>query len=110
MYGMVHWRDYTGKFPFEVSLKALVRRQFRGPPEVKTIRYERSDVDRLLFQFKQLGLVMIAKTENGQSGWTLTPAGEAHTTKLLVQLKGPSERLQPKRTISVGRRKKTTMV
>ncbi|HEX4712369.1 hypothetical protein [Phenylobacterium sp.] len=41
-------------------------------------------------EYKQLGLLMIGNTSGGQSGWTLTPAGEAYATKLLVQFKQQS--------------------
>lgn len=82
MYGVVHHGDYRGVFEFEAPLKAQLRRrvQLEG---TGTVSYDRSEIDRIIFQFKQLGLIHLAKT-GGRTGWTLTPAGETHITGLLT--------------------------
>ncbi|MDO8379603.1 DUF4062 domain-containing protein [Phenylobacterium sp.] len=91
LYGRMHWRDFQGRYAFESSLNPLLRRHFSGPQEAKTLRYDRGDIERLMFQFKQLGIIMIGTADNGSTGWTLTPGGEAHVTKLLVRLKEPGK-------------------
>lgn len=82
MYGVVHHGDYRGVFEFEAPLKAQLRRrvQLEG---TATVSYDRSEIDRIIFQFKQLGLIHLVKA-GSRTGWTLTPAGEAHITGLLT--------------------------
>lgn len=83
MFGTIHHGTSRGVFDFEAPLKALLRRKVRlqGPA---TVSYERSEIDKIIFQFKQLGLIHLSKA-GGRSGWTLTPAGEARVTSLLTK-------------------------
>lgn len=92
MFGVTHFGTARGVFDFESPLKTLLRRKVKleGPT---TVSYDRSEMDKIIFQFKQLGLIHLSKA-GGRTGWTLTPAGEAHITWLLTKRR-PDDALSP---------------
>lgn len=79
-------RGYDGRFEFEKPLHEFIREK-PGFDDAASIKLSTSSMDSLLFQFKQLGLMMIQTTREGKTWWTLTPKGEARVTKLLVATK-----------------------
>lgn len=84
LYQRIHWRGYSGKFEFETAFAALLKRKLQLEGQ-RVAGYDRSEIERILFQFKQLGYMRMAVGKQGESGWTLTSVGETYLTKLLTQ-------------------------
>lgn len=78
-------RNYQGKFDFESDLMSMIK-DMLGYSSLATVnpRTTKSEIDAMMFQYKQLGLMMLV-TKNDQTWWTLTPKGEAHLTTLLTK-------------------------
>ena len=87
MYGYLRGLDnYTRKYAFEEGLEEFVRTKIIDEVENRKIEIMRPDVETIILQLKQLGLILLeTNEENKFTGWTLTPRGEAKLTILKTQ-------------------------
>lgn len=88
IYGNRVRRTFSGKFDFETELKSLLKSKIEVDLGTQQVRYSNTQVDAILFQFKQLGYALLERRTDGAS-WTLTPKGEEHLTTLLTTAKAP---------------------
>jgi len=77
-------KNYAGRFEFEKDLSDRIKSNMNITAPNTQVRIDAQFLDTILFQFKQLGLLILEAGDNGQTWWTLTPKGEVHLTKLLV--------------------------
>ena len=89
------YNKLVGSYTFEGSLIEYVRSKIIDRAGGRQINILPHQIDDLLIQFRQLGLMaMVEKTndEGGEDfrGYSLTKAGEEHLTKLRVRTKQPT--------------------
>jgi hypothetical protein len=82
----------TGEYSFEPSIVEFIRTKILDQCGTKKIAILSHQIDAVLIQFKQLGLMhYVEKTANDDGkdfrGYSLTEAGEAYLTRLKVQLR-----------------------
>ncbi|MGQ0533285.1 MAG: DUF4062 domain-containing protein [Caulobacteraceae bacterium] len=89
MYGYLLRRaNYYRTFDFEEDLADVVRAKIFDDVGRRKLSFSAGQIDAILFQFKQRGLLRFAENEETDfRGWTLTASGEAELTRLIVKKK-----------------------
>lgn len=85
MYGYIQRRDrHDRKFLFEDDIVDAVREKIIEDVGMRKLTISKGQVDSILFQLKQRGLLQFEENDKGFRGLTLTPKGEIELTRLLV--------------------------
>lgn len=90
--GSPAYNQVVGSYSFEGSLVEYVRTKIIHQVGTRQIKLLPHQIDTILIQFKQLGLMQFqekTEDEDGKDfrGYTLTEAGEAHLTRVKVQVR-----------------------
>jgi hypothetical protein len=85
------FNDLVGQYPFEAGLIEYVRAKIIDRCGLRKLSFMPHQIDTILIQFKQLGLVALnekTKDEDGEElrGYQLTVIGEENLTRLKLQL------------------------
>ena len=102
MYGYIlrrapAYNDVVGSYTFEGSLIEYVRSKIIDKCGNRKLNILPHQIDDFLIQFRQLGLMAMDETEDDGGkkfrGYTLTPAGEEHLTRLRVRPSKPLDEI-----------------
>jgi hypothetical protein len=89
--GQPAYNRLVGQYSFEGALIEFVRSKIIQDCGARQINIQPHQIDDVLIQFKQLGLMGMTETDedDGKSfrGYSLTVAGEEHLTRLKVRLR-----------------------
>lgn len=84
-----HERNAYPSSYFEQKLTNLVQRKVPERVGNVSLKFLQSEIDTIIFQFKQLGYIYLGSNEDVR-GWTLTKKGQAKLTRLKIRTKAPA--------------------
>jgi hypothetical protein len=101
IYGFIHRKGVgygqSGAYPFQNNIEEHIRAKLIKKVQGRKIKIEASQIDSLVFQFKELGLLRFAEKENEDGtlfrGVTLTEEGERQLSLLTVRRR-PSDQMR----------------